>query len=523
MTRVRLRPSSERVRLTPEAIPVRRTRVPIDQALIDARLLGAALGDPETWERWLSILRAAFALPMSSDDRETFAAVAGDRDPPSRRVDELWAVVGRRGGKTRTAAAIAAYIGAIEKHDLAPGEVGFVLLLAPSKAQGAIAFGYILAFLQQSPVLRNLIEGTTQTEIRLKNRVVIGVHASSFRTVRGRTLLAVIGDEMAFWRSEESATPDLEVYRAVLPALVAANGMFIGISTGYRKVGLMFTKHRDFHGVNDDSILVIQAGTSTLNPTMDARKIARAMAADPESAASEWEGGFRNDISGYLDDETIEAAVDRSRPEELPPQRSIQYRAFCDASGGRKDSFTLAIGHLEGEKVVLDVVRGVKPPFDPANVIAEYAALLKEYRCVKVRGDNYSAEWVASAWRQAGITYEKSEIAKSGLYVETLPLWMRGLISIPDHSNLLRELRLLERRTSRVGKDIVDHGRAGSDDYANAVAGCIHWCDRRTKYPLYDTELRNVMQTEEERRRQQVSTNVSRLAFIEQMMTSRFW
>ena len=33
------------------------------------------------------------------------------------------------------------------------------------------------------------------------------------------------------------------------------------------------------------------------------------MAADPESAASEWEGGFRNDISGYLDDETIEAAV----------------------------------------------------------------------------------------------------------------------------------------------------------------------------------------------------------------------
>jgi hypothetical protein len=33
---------------------------------------------------------------------------------------------------------------------------------------------------------------------------------------------------------------------------------------------------------------------------------------------------------------------------------------------------------------------------------------------------------------------------------------------------LVRELRLLERHTHRSGRDTVDHGRNGSDDFANS-------------------------------------------------------
>ena len=71
---------------------------------------------------------------------------------------------------------------------------------------------------------------------------------------------------------------------------------------------------------------------------------------------------------------------------------------------------------------------------------------------------------------------------KSQIYLETLPLWTRGLVSIPDHKLLIRELRLLERRTSRQGKDTVDHGRGGSDDYANAVAGMLLECRAKSGY-----------------------------------------
>jgi hypothetical protein len=44
---------------------------------------------------------------------------------------------------------------------------------------------------------------------------------------------------------------------------------------------------------------------------------------------------------------------------------------------------------------------------------------------------------------------------------------------LPDHPKLLRELRLLERRTHRSGRDKVDHGRNGHDDHANAVCGVL--------------------------------------------------
>ena len=43
---------------------------------------------------------------------------------------------------------------------------------------------------------------------------------------------------MALWRDEVSATPDVEVYRAVLPALMTTKGMLIGISTRYSAEGV---------------------------------------------------------------------------------------------------------------------------------------------------------------------------------------------------------------------------------------------------------------------------------------------
>jgi hypothetical protein len=89
-----------------------------------------------------------------------------------------------------------------------------------------------------------------------------------------------------------------------------------------------------------------------------------------------------------------------------------------------------------------------------------------------VTGDAYAAEWVEASFRDAGISYQRSEKPKSALYLEAQTLFARGAISLPDYAILLRELRLLERRTHRSGKDTVDHGLRGHDDYANAVLGC---------------------------------------------------
>ena len=276
------------------------------------------------------------------------------------------------------AAGLAVYQACFVPHNLARGEVGHVLVLAASRDQAKLVFQYALGFLESSPVLRQEIESVTRSEIRLRSGIVIGTHANSFRSIRGRTLLAVVLDEVALWRDEVSAVPDLEVYRAVLPSLMTTNGMLIGISTPYRKTGLLYQKWRDHFGVDGDDVLTVQGSATAFNPTLSQGQIDAAIADDPEGARSEWEATFRTDLASFLDEATIDAAVDHDRPLQLPP-RGRSYVAFCDSSGGRHDAFTLCIGHEEGETFVADVIDGVKPPFDPQSVVANYAKLLKEY------------------------------------------------------------------------------------------------------------------------------------------------
>ena len=330
----------------------------------------------------------------------------------------------------------------------------------------------------------NLIDRTRKV---WHNGVTIAVHANNYRSVRGRTLLCAIFDEVAFWRDDSSATPDVETFSAVLPSLSTVGGMLIGISTPYRKIGLLHQKFRDHFGVDSPDVLVVQGPTSLFNPTMPADEIASQRAADPTAAGAEWDAEFRTELTAYLDDALIERAVDYGRPLELPPRPGVAYHAYVDASGGvGHDAYTCCIAHKEKDQHVIDLCRGTVGAFDPHEVTRAYAALLKEFRCYSVCGDYYGAEWVTSAWSATGVRYTRSTIAKSQIYQEVAPLFARGLVSLPDHPKLLRELRLLERRTHRSGKDSVDHGRTGHDDFANAVCGALHTMSaHNVEYPLW--------------------------------------
>ena len=69
-----------------------------------------------------------------------------------------------------------------------------------------------------------------------------------------------------------------------------------------------------------------------------------------------------------------------------------------------------------------------------------------------------------------GITYRHSERDRSAAYLEALPLFTAGNVRLIDNSRLVAQFAALERRTSAVGKDRVDHGPGGHDDLCNAVA-----------------------------------------------------
>jgi len=126
----------------------------IDCAFRDKRLFAAALGDLSSWQVWITVLCAAFALPLTAEQQQIFATIAGGRLPPAKRVRELWCVAGRRSGKSHIAAAIAVYLSLFVEHRLARGERGMCLVLAGSRDQALAVMGFVHGLLDASPALR---------------------------------------------------------------------------------------------------------------------------------------------------------------------------------------------------------------------------------------------------------------------------------------------------------------------------------------------------------------------------------
>ena len=200
--------------------------------------------------------------------------------------------------------------------------------------------------------------------------------------------------------------------------------------------------------------------------------IAEAFEQDETAAAAEYGAQFRRDIEAFISHEAVEAVVVQER-RELAPVSGVNYLAFCDPSGGSQDSMTLAIAHYEKERAVLDAVREKRPPFSPEAVTEEFSELLKQYHVNRVSGDRYGGQWPQERFREHGISYDPADKTKSELYLELLPAINSGKVEALDHPRLIAQLCALERRTSRIGRDTIDHAPGAHDDLANAVAGAL--------------------------------------------------
>jgi hypothetical protein len=112
-----------------------------------------------TWNGWRSILRAAYALPMSDDDRTFFRSVA-DRDPPARRVREAWFIAGRRSGKDSIASLITAHSAAMfdrKQGKLRRGEKALCSCLASDRDQSKIVLNYVRSYFDDTNSGHNIV------------------------------------------------------------------------------------------------------------------------------------------------------------------------------------------------------------------------------------------------------------------------------------------------------------------------------------------------------------------------------
>ena len=458
------------------------------EACKDPNLFGPWF-EGESWDTWRVLDKAMFGESLDEAELAIFKELTGREEAPGAPVSEAWLICGRRSGKDVKASSIGSYIVTIGdeiynfRQYLTRGERGVVQLLAVDRDQARVCLGYLKAMFEQ-PLLAKMVSKVVADGIELTNGLAIEITTNDRRRVRGRTVIATIFDEVAFWASENSVSPDEDVYRAVKPAMATIpNAMLIGISSPHARKGLLYRRYRKHYG-QPGNVLVVQAPTWVMNPTLprDGEFLSQAFEDDPASAAAEYGAEFRSDIEAFVSREIVEACVAAGVYERLRTS-SVSYRAFVDPSGGSNDSMTLAIAHKDDEMAVLDAVRERKPPFSPEAVVEEFCTLLKSYGITEVTGDRYAGEWPRERFRVHGITYRLAEKPRSDLYRDMLPVLNSGKADLLDHDRLVNQIVGLERRVARGGRESIDHAPNGHDDIANAVAGVISLCTRKVKQP----------------------------------------
>ena len=452
----------------------------IIQCLDDPKLFGRVEDfSKPSWSAWRTLLKASFGLAMTDAELTIFTECTGRDAAPTAPVREGWWICGRRAGKSRMVAIVAAYLACFHEHTLSVGEVGTVLIVAQDRRSARTIFGYLRDTLHAIPVLKQKIIRETREEIELDNGVCVEVVACSIGAPRGRTIIAALLDEISVWHTDDAENPDVEVINSVKPGMATQpHAMMLVISSPYAKRGALWQARKRFWAKDDPQRIVWQAATLKMNPTVPLRVIEAAFEEDSAKAAAEYSAQFRSDIASFVTQESVYACVTEG-VRERAPESGISYHAFVDPAGGSgEDSMTIAIGHRDAKSgmAVLDAIRERRPKFNPDAVVAEFAALLKTYRVTKITGDHWGGEFVRQPFRNAGILYEKSDRTKSVIYLESLAALNSEKLDLLDDQKMIVQICGLERRTARGGKDSIDHSPGAHDDVANAVLGVLLLC-----------------------------------------------
>lgn len=421
-------------------------------------------------------LKAVYGMALTKEERRIWRTVSGCRTYRARERSEATFILGRRAGKSdKLASNIALYEACARQHKFSVGEHGVVQLVASEKRrQARILHDYCLGKLERSPVLRKMIKKVLVDEISLKNDVRIQIYPAATARIRAPSLVAFIGDEVAFWKSREDLRDiDVEVLNAARPALSFPHSKLIKISTPYMAAGEIFEDHRRYWG-KDSDVLVFKGSSTLFNPTLGADWEARIKRRGAAVYGSEVLAEFRKDLSTMYVPEGIDDAMSGDRPMELPYSSENTYIAFVDvAGGGGRDSYALAIGHMKGDRIIIDVVRSRKPRFNPNEVTGDLAALVKEYGLREVTGDKFSGDFALHSWAARNVDYLRSLKTKAEIYIEAESVFNTQRVEIPERKTLEGQLKGLMRRTRSGGKDSVDMPSGMPDDEANVVCGVI--------------------------------------------------
>ena len=174
-------------------------------------------------------------------------------------------------------------------------------------------------------------------------------------------------------------------------------------------------------------------------------------------------------------------------PSQIPP--GIRPVAHCDPSAGRADSAALCIA-FRGKDNLIEVACLVerRPPFDPIQMAAGFADVLKSYGIREVTSDRFAAGFVIAAFAAAGITCRTSALDTSAIYGEALGIFTSGRARLVSNERLISQLAGIERKTG-TARDRYDHGPGAHDDVAAACCGALVLANSKPKVVTSGTSV----------------------------------
>lgn len=466
-----------------------RPRISMREALAEPEIFGRVL-QGESWFGWRVLLIAAAGEELTDDERVEFKRLTGRDREPGKMVRELIAIFGRRAGKTLALAVFDVWIAALCDHGdvLAPGETGIALVISRDQRAATVTLDYIDGILRNSVILSQLITNRTADAIELTTNIRLEVRPCNKISGRGITCVSVIAEEVGHWfTAVDFANPDSEVLGSIRPTLMTTRGPMLMASSVYAKRGVLYDAFKNYYGSAGPPDVLVAYGTSRdLNPSLSQEEIDRELEKDPVRNRAEYLSEWRSDVEGFIPRSIVEACVRDYY--ELPPTPQLSYHCFVDAASGvpEGDSYAIAIAHKDGDRVVVDAIREIRPPFSAFEVIdSVLVPLCKAYRISKASGDSFAGEFSREPVRRAGIGYELAQKHKSDLYLDPfLPMLNAGKIDLPRNDRAVNQICSLERSVQRTGREAITHPTYGHDDIANAIAGAVDLARNASTYRL---------------------------------------
>jgi hypothetical protein len=312
------------------------------------------------------------------------------REQDGRERRELILCLGRRSGKSTLSAIIAAY--ELYKllcrghpqsfYGLPSGSEIRVLCIANDKEQASIVYGDMQGHVGSVDYFKSSLVHDTQTFLKFqtendrskfgegKKATITATFKSSIaKGLRGRGIICAILDELAFFVDDGKSSAE-RVYKAIFPSIAQfspkdprnkhrpmgpSHGRIIAISSPDAREGFFYRLYQLAMSKDKGSsnMLMVQAPTWEVNPTLDPSYYETEYHKDPKSFATEHGAEFSDRVRGWIEDHRD--LMDCVPPELRPMARGLPREPFWAGVdfGISKDGTAISLTHVWAGKIQL--------------------------------------------------------------------------------------------------------------------------------------------------------------------------